>query len=132
MQNYREITVSSVEYARTELIQHLRSLLDRSLTDSTWADGLLEALAMLATLPLTTHEFGLATNRLHNARRYVTAQERGAACFELRLLLGSLKNSDDARPIRRRLRNAKPEKGLEIAVSVSPPSNHSGRASWDK
>ena len=106
MQNQQQVTVSSVDDARIQLIQHLRTLLDGSLANSAWADGLLEALAMLPTLPLSTHEFGLATIRLHNARRYLTARERGAACFELQLLLGSLKSDDDTRPMRRRLRHA--------------------------
>ena len=69
MQNQQQVTVSSVDDARIQLIQHLRILLDGSLATSAWADGLLEAMAMLATLPLSTQEFGLATIRLHNARR---------------------------------------------------------------
>ena len=114
MQNQRADTVLSVDHVRTQVIQHLRSLLDGSLADSEWADGFLDALAMLATLPLSTQEFGLATNRLHNARRYATAQERGAARFELQLLLGSLKSDDDSLPIRRRLHRSKPVSGIVV------------------
>ena len=109
MQNQHEITVNSIEQSRNQLMKHLRNLLDGSLSNSTWADGLIDTLAMLATLPLSTDEYGLATRRVHNARRYLTANERGAACFELQLLLGSIRNGDDARPIRRKLatQNAK-------------------------
>ena len=108
MQNQHEITVNSIEQSRNQLMKHLRNFLDGSLSNSTWVDGLLDTLAMLATLPLSTDEYGLATRRVHNARRYLTANERGAACFELQLL-GSIRSGEDARPIRRKLstQNAK-------------------------
>jgi hypothetical protein len=49
-----------------------------------------QARALLETLPLSTEDFGVACNRLANAQRYLESGERGAACFELRLLLKHL------------------------------------------
>ena len=49
-----------------------------------------EAHEALEALPLTTAEFATAQNRLNNARSYLEAGERGAALYELRLLLRSL------------------------------------------
>jgi hypothetical protein len=45
----------------------------------------------LAWLPLSTPEFALAVERLENARDYLLAGEQGAAGYELRLLIGSLR-----------------------------------------
>lgn len=52
--------------------------------------GFEQAREVLDSLPLTTEEFCVAINRLANAQRYLLIGERGAACFELRLLLRSL------------------------------------------
>jgi hypothetical protein len=49
-----------------------------------------KARTALEALPLSTEEAGTARNRLENARTYVQAGERGAACYELCLLAGSL------------------------------------------
>jgi hypothetical protein len=49
------------------------------------------ARSLLDALPLASADFALAAARLENARRYVAAGEPGAAAFELRLLLGSLR-----------------------------------------
>jgi hypothetical protein len=45
---------------------------------------------LLRSLPLATDQYALASRRLANASRYLTAGERGAAEYELRLLDGSL------------------------------------------
>jgi hypothetical protein len=45
---------------------------------------------LLEALPLDTAEFGLAVNRLANARHYLVSGEFGAARYELRLLRRSL------------------------------------------
>jgi hypothetical protein len=55
-----------------------------------------EFFAMLAALPLTSSEFGLAGNRLNNARRYLHSAERGAANYELRLLERTLQGLADS------------------------------------
>jgi hypothetical protein len=63
---------------------------------------------LLETLPLSTDEFGLACNRLTNAKRYLQSSEIGAAMWELRALRQQLQNRADAQPCepraRRRLR----------------------------
>lgn len=41
-------------------------------------------------VPLDSEEYGLAINRLRNARRYLNSAEFGAAKYELKLLLGVL------------------------------------------
>jgi hypothetical protein len=46
----------------------------------------------LDSLPLATDEYGLASNRLRNAQRYLLSKERGAARYELQLLVASLRN----------------------------------------
>ena len=62
-----------------------------------------EARLQLDSLPLDTEDYGLAINRLNNANRYLSLRERGAACVELRLLAGSLRNgkSWNSAPTRR-------------------------------
>jgi hypothetical protein len=47
---------------------------------------------LLEALPLDTTEFGLAVNRLANARHYLGSGEFGAARYELRLLRRSLEH----------------------------------------
>ena len=56
---------------------------------------------LLESLPLSTSEFGLATTRLNNARRYLESSERGAARYELRLLIGGLTPKPEARRAKR-------------------------------
>ena len=62
---------------------------------------------LLESLPMATGEFGLATNRLKNARRYLQSREPGGARWELAALLDSLRRENDSeitdsRPRRRR------------------------------
>jgi hypothetical protein len=45
---------------------------------------------LLEALPLDTREFGLAVNRLANARHYLESGEYGAVRYELRLLRRSI------------------------------------------
>ncbi len=45
------------------------------------------------SLPLATNEDGLAQNRIRNARRYYQGREVGAARYELRLLMCSLRRT---------------------------------------
>ena len=56
-----------------------------------------ELRGLLETLPLTTEEFGLATNRLANAHRYVKAREAGAARWELNTLRQQLAEHAETR-----------------------------------
>ena len=78
--------------------------IERRANDGSNGDDLLEVLAMLNALPMNTSEFGLAVTRLKNARRYLVANEPGAARWELRMLLVSIRDRDDERPIRRTFR----------------------------
>jgi len=52
-------------------------------------EALNQCLLVLDALALTTTEYALYRNRLRNAQRYSLVDERGAARFELRLLLRS-------------------------------------------
>jgi hypothetical protein len=67
---------------------------------------------LLETLPLSTDEFGLACNRVTNAKGYLQSNELGAAMWELRALRQQLQNRADAQPCeprpRRQLRIQKP------------------------
>ena len=104
MQSQHQVRVSSVAEVRSRLIGRLERLVDRLPDDNGWLDGLMESLVMLNALPLSSHEFSVAVNRLRNAQRYLVAKEPGAAHFELSLLLASLKNSEQEKPVRRRMR----------------------------
>ena len=67
--------------------------LARHVRDGRSADQELEELRfLLETLPLTTEQFSLATNRLKNAHGYVKARENGAARWELNALRQQLAN----------------------------------------
>jgi hypothetical protein len=48
---------------------------------------------VLAGLPLTSEEYGRAHCHVTNVRRYLTAGERGAGGYELRMLAGLLAHS---------------------------------------
>jgi hypothetical protein len=52
--------------------------------------ALSRCLYLIDAMALTTTEYGLMRNRLHNARRYSEQAEWGAARFELRLLMRPL------------------------------------------
>ncbi len=76
-------------------IEAIQALLSR---DAKAADAVGNLFAnvkrLLDALPLNTEEFGLAGNRLQNAGRYLRSRERGAACYELKLLSLSLRRSN--------------------------------------
>ena len=55
-------------------------------------EDLIRIESFLDSLPLATDEYGLAQNRIRNARRYFQAHEVGAARYELRLLMCSLRH----------------------------------------
>ena len=60
------------------------------------SDDFPEVRQLLESLPMATGEFGLATNRLKNARRYLQSREPGGARWELAALLDSLRRENDA------------------------------------
>jgi hypothetical protein len=86
----QQLNVSVVDVRRLQFLQ----MLDRLLTQAVRGPGpvidLKQVRPILEALPLTSTEFGLAINRLANARHYQESGEYGAACYELRLLRRSL------------------------------------------
>ena len=86
------------ERARSASVDELRKLaafrlrlLMQTLSDTTRASDEIDNLRRIfESLPLNTAEFGLAKNRLRNARRYLSSDELGAARCELRLLFCGL------------------------------------------
>ena len=88
--------------------QRLEDLLNGNAGDNPHED-LSRIESVLDSLPLATDEYGLAQNRIRNARRYYQAREVGAARYELRLLMCSLRHKfadQVAVEPRRRLRHA--------------------------
>ena len=71
--------------------RHLADLLSSNTVDKPH-EILIRIESILHSLPLATDEYGLAQNRLRNARRYFQACEIGAARYELRLLMCSLRH----------------------------------------
>jgi hypothetical protein len=55
------------------------------------AQALQDSQGVIESLPLSTSEFGLASNRLQNAANYLASGEPGAARYELQLLETSLR-----------------------------------------
>jgi hypothetical protein len=99
MSSQPRVATATFDEIRGQLVQNLHRLIHRPAVNGSGADdNLLDALAMLNALPLSTSEFGLAVSRLKNARRYYVAEETGAARFELQLLLASLNHSERDRP----------------------------------
>lgn len=89
---------------RNLLVQCLSSLINEGTEADLWEWQLTEAAMLFESLPLGTSEFGLAMNRLNNARRYLESNERGAARYELQLLVAGLTTRPEAQVSRRRTR----------------------------
>ena len=56
-------------------------------------DWIAELRILCDTLPLDNKQYELLTKRLHNSEIYATSEEYAAARFELRHVVGTLKNS---------------------------------------
>jgi hypothetical protein len=85
------------DFSITDVIRAvLRDVLDEFLDECSGhvdpVPYLEQSLLLLQALPLDTTEYGLAMNRLANARHYLESAEYGAARFELRLLRRSLEH----------------------------------------
>ena len=82
---------SNIDFHRDLLCEVLDQLQGRSSDEppTAWLERLR---LLLDALPLATAEFGLALNRLANARHYLESGECGAARYELRLLRRSLEH----------------------------------------
>jgi hypothetical protein len=81
-----DICLQAVEHVEELIAQITRG--SNPLDESNFAFD--QAQVLLEALPLNTDEFSRAVNRLKNANRYLRSCEFGAACYELRLLAGSL------------------------------------------
>jgi hypothetical protein len=80
-------SVVSIEAICSELANCLRGIAVGRARDDANIQALAEAAHLLEALPLSTGEFAVASNRLGNARRYLDAGERGAAQYEVQLLI---------------------------------------------
>jgi hypothetical protein len=78
------------EALRTLLCKDLNELLGQPSGHRAPAACFEQIRLLLEALPLDTTEFGLALNRLANARHYLESGEYGAARYELHLLRRSL------------------------------------------
>jgi hypothetical protein len=80
----------ALEQVRAHALTCLTQLIEQVFNAGRTAAEFQEAHEALEALPLTTAAFGTARNRLLNARSYLEGGERGAALYELRLLLRAL------------------------------------------
>lgn len=69
----------------------LESLMRADQSHGSQLAGLERVESLLHSLPLASGEFGVAQNRIQNARRYYQSSEIGAARYELHLLASSLR-----------------------------------------
>lgn len=104
MSTQQQVRAISTDGVVDSLFKCLKPLIDREKVAGVWKELLTEAALLLESLPLTTSEFSVATNRLNNARRYLESNERGAARYELGLLIGGLAPKTNGRRPRRRVR----------------------------
>ncbi len=90
----QNLTIEDICLQAVQRIETLHSLLKRDRhPTSTFGAAFAKVRMLLNALPLDTEEFALAGNRLRNAARYLTSGERGAACYELKLLSRKLINN---------------------------------------
>ena len=80
----------TLEQIRAHVFTCLTQLIEQVFSAGLPTAEFQQAREALGALPLPTAEFATARNRLNNARSYLEAGERGAALYELRLLLRSL------------------------------------------
>ncbi len=88
------------------------------------SDDLPEVRQLLESLPMATGEFGLASNRLKNARRYLQSREPGGARWELAALLDSLRRENDvasAEPRPRKRRSSKLNGNIDLQEHGETP-----------
>lgn len=80
-----KVTIEDIFGQATRKLESLLAQLDQATgSNGDNGDGIAELKQLLEALPFSTAEFGLATNRLRNASRYLRSQERGAARYELK------------------------------------------------
>ncbi len=86
---------AKVDQATIDLYETVQHLIANTENSREFAASIASADVILESLPFATAEFDLAKRRLENAVRYVASDEPGAAKFELRLLVGSLRPALD-------------------------------------
>jgi len=87
----QNLTIADICLQAVERIETLHARLKRNTNPTgSYEDAFAEVQLILGALPLNTDEFALAGNRLRNAVRYLKSGERGAACYELKLLTRKL------------------------------------------
>ncbi|MDA1051274.1 MAG: hypothetical protein O3C40_12450 [Planctomycetota bacterium] len=101
---YTDPKLVSTQDIRQQTVANLVRLIRKLESGGDPSDGLAEVHQLLESLPMATGEFGLAINRLKNARRYLQSCERGAARWELASLLDGLRREIDAASVEPRLR----------------------------
>lgn len=100
MQTIQHLSPATPDTIRSELFQTLQYLLRAIHRDQDVLDELQQVRDLLDSLPLTSGEYGTATNRLRNAHRYLVSKERGAARYELQMMTGMLRQ-DNTRSVAR-------------------------------
>ena len=102
----QNLTIGEIFLQAVGRIKTLHALLKRDTNSTdTYEDAFVEVQLMLDALPLDTDEFASAGNRLRNACRYLKSEERGAACYELKLLSRNLAHNRHQRVVTRRRRS---------------------------
>ena len=102
----QNLTIEDICLQVVQRIETLHALLKRDTNPTgTYEDAFAEVQLILDALPLNTDEFALAGNRLRNAARYLKSAERGAACYELKLLSRNLTHNRHHRVAARRRRS---------------------------
>ena len=105
-----KVTIEDIFGQAKRKVESLLAQLDQATgSNGDNGDGIAELKQLLEALPFSTAEFGLATNRLRNASRYLRSQERGAARYELKMLALSLGRN------RHQSRRPSPKVGIEQA-----------------
>ena len=112
-----QVEAAAEQEVRTRLIGYLQTLVVAAAGRTVATDDWLEASAMLQALPLSTDQHGVALSLLKNAQRYFSANEPGAARFELRLLLGNLQERSERTPLQRHF--APPTASFRSALRVN-------------
>lgn len=105
-------------------IRNLGGLIRRLESGDDPSDDLPEVRQLLESLPMATGEFGLAANRLKNARRYLQSREPGGARWELAALLDSLRRENDAvsaAPRPRRKLSSKQNDNIDLQENGETP-----------
>jgi hypothetical protein len=102
--NYTDPRLVSTQDIHQQVVTNLVRLIRKLESGGDPSGDLPQVHQLLEVLPMATGEFGLAINRLKNANRYLQSCERGAARWELALLLDGLRKEIVAATVQPRLR----------------------------